>query len=143
LKWCLKVGLTSRNKMMTESSLPGSTADLWVRNVQLSSWSIIPALIPVLVGFLRDGTRFGDVFANFGSWAWCTVLMQVLGGLVTALVIKVRLLEAVANSLLNTNQTVLRQYSKGLCDLSFHRPIVSRVCPAFQSTDHRIFSCRS
>jgi Nucleotide-sugar transporter len=127
--------------MTTESSLLGSTADLWVRNVQLSSWSIIPALIPVLVGFLRDGTTFGDVFANFGSWAWCTVLMQVFGGLVTALVIKVRLLEYLANTLLSANQTVLRQYSEGLCDLSFHRPIVSRLSTAFQSTNHHIFSC--
>lgn len=71
-----------------EMVLKGSTADLWVRNVQMSAWSIIPALVPILVGFLRDGTRFEDMFANFGAWAWCTVLMQVLGGLVTALVIK-------------------------------------------------------
>jgi hypothetical protein len=124
-------------------SLLGSTADLWVRNVQLSSWSIIPALIPVLIGFLRDGTRFGDVFANFGSWAWCTVLMQVLGGLVTALVIKVRHLGYMVDSLLSTDQTVLRQYSKRLCDLSFHRPVVSCFGPAFQSTDYHIFSCWS
>ena len=56
----------------------------------MSSWSIIPALIPVLIGFLRDGTTFGDMFANFGGWAWCTVLMQTFGGLITAIVIKVR-----------------------------------------------------
>ncbi len=31
---------------------------------------------------------FGDLFKNFGGWAWATVLIQVFGGLVTALVIK-------------------------------------------------------
>ena len=87
--WFRCIGICKPKKEKSQSFPPGSTADLWIRNVQLSSWSIIPALIPVLVGFLRDGTRFGDIFVNFGFWAWCTVLMQVLGGLVTALVIKV------------------------------------------------------
>lgn len=71
------------------TSLLGSKADLWVRNVQLSLWSLIPALIPVVTGLLRDGMKLTDMFVNFGGWAWCTVLTQVAGGLITALVIKV------------------------------------------------------
>jgi UDP-sugar transporter A1/2/3 len=74
---------------LTHPSL-GSKADLWVRNVQLSLWSLIPALIPVVIGLVRDGMGIQDMFANFGIWAWLTVLTQVFGGLVTALVIKVR-----------------------------------------------------
>ncbi|KAJ7685643.1 nucleotide-sugar transporter-domain-containing protein [Mycena polygramma] len=75
-----------------EMVLKNSRADLWVRNVQLSLFSIIPALLPVLYsspasahnsrGFLLD------VFRNFGPWAWATVGIQVFGGLVTAVVIK-------------------------------------------------------
>lgn len=71
-----------------EMVLKGTKADLWVRNVQLSLWSLIPALIPVLIPIMREGAAISTMFANFGFWAWCTVLTQVFGGLVTALVIK-------------------------------------------------------
>ncbi|KAK7035287.1 hypothetical protein VNI00_012054 [Paramarasmius palmivorus] len=72
-----------------EMVLKNSKADLWVRNVQLSLFSLIPALLPILFsahppteGFL---TR---LLKNFGPWAWATVAIQVFGGLVTAIVIK-------------------------------------------------------
>jgi len=73
-----------------EMVLKGSKSDLWVRNVQLSLFSLIPALLPILYasppvsshGFLRD------LFRHFGPWAWATVSIQVFGGLVTAIVIK-------------------------------------------------------
>lgn len=76
-----------------EMVLKGSKADLWVRNVQLSLFSLIPALLPILYntntstlpnsqGFIRD------LFRHFGAWAWATVGIQVFGGLVTAVVIK-------------------------------------------------------
>jgi len=73
-----------------EMVLKGSKADLWVRNVQLSLFSLIPALLPILwaspppnsQGFLLD------LFRNFGGWAWATVAIQVFGGLMTAVVIK-------------------------------------------------------
>lgn len=74
-----------------EMVLKNSKADLWVRNVQLSLFSLIPAALPIIMqspyphspsailsGFLR----------NFGGWAWATVAIQVLGGLITAIVIK-------------------------------------------------------
>jgi solute carrier family 35 (UDP-sugar transporter), member A1/2/3 len=72
-----------------EMVLKNSKADLWVRNVQLSLFSLIPALLPILyistpssVGF------FPGLLRNFGLWAWATVAIQVFGGLVTAIVIK-------------------------------------------------------
>ncbi|KAI0362080.1 hypothetical protein OH77DRAFT_1515392 [Trametes cingulata] len=75
-----------------EMVLKNSQADLWVRNVQLSLFSLLPALVPIL---FSDATPSGpapgwlqQLFANFGVWAWATVLIQVLGGLLTALVIK-------------------------------------------------------
>lgn len=67
-----------------EMVLKGSQADLWVRNVQLSLFSLIPALVPVFAG----PSSSGSIFANFGGWAWATVLTQVAGGLITAIVIK-------------------------------------------------------
>ncbi|KAJ7706983.1 nucleotide-sugar transporter-domain-containing protein [Mycena rosella] len=75
-----------------EMVLKNSRADLWVRNVQLSLFSLIPALLPVLYSSAAPphssrGFLF-DVFRNFGPWAWATVAIQVFGGLVTAIVIK-------------------------------------------------------
>lgn len=66
-----------------EMVLKGSRADLWVRNVQLSLFSLIPAALPVLFAPHR-----APLLHNFGGWAWATVLIQVFGGLVTAIVIK-------------------------------------------------------
>ncbi|KAF7311223.1 UDP-galactose transporter [Mycena kentingensis (nom. inval.)] len=71
-----------------EMVLKNSRADLWVRNVQLSLFSLIPALIPLLYSSSAPPHAFvSDIFRNFGGWAWATVAIQVLGGLVTAVVI--------------------------------------------------------
>jgi solute carrier family 35 (UDP-sugar transporter), member A1/2/3 len=75
-----------------EMVLKGSKADLWVRNVQLSLFSLIPAIAPIVFSppsaSSPSSGLFSDLFRNFGGWAWATVLIQVLGGLITALVIK-------------------------------------------------------
>lgn len=99
---CLTSGLAG---VYFEMVLKGSQADLWVRNVQLSAFSIIPALCPAffpdfsLKSFLGlapaptptpqlDGAAQTWMFSGFGFWAWSVVLCQVFGGLITALVIK-------------------------------------------------------
>lgn len=77
-----------------EKVLKGSQADLWIRNVQLSLFSLIPAIAPVLFApsTLPAGSSLAAhvlaPFHDFGFWAWTTVIVQVAGGLVTALVIK-------------------------------------------------------
>lgn len=70
-----------------EMVLKGSQTDLWIRNVQLSLFSLIPATLPVFCDLWR-GERGLDLFHDFGGWAWSTVFIQVFGGLITALVIK-------------------------------------------------------
>lgn len=73
-----------------EMVLKGSKADLWVRNVQLSLFSLLPALLPILYGPAHPPSIgvLTWLFRNFGGWAWATVAIQVFGGLVTAVVIK-------------------------------------------------------
>ncbi|KAI0082605.1 hypothetical protein K474DRAFT_203 [Panus rudis PR-1116 ss-1] len=75
-----------------EMVLKNSQADLWVRNVQLSLFSLLPALVPILFSKSPSNSASSwfsaSLFENFGVWAWATVLVQVLGGLLTALVIK-------------------------------------------------------
>ena len=70
-----------------EMVLKNSQTDLWIRNVQLSLFSLIPAAFPVIYDLSRSEYKL-DVFHGFGAWAWSTVFIQVFGGLVTALVIK-------------------------------------------------------
>ena len=70
-----------------EMVLKNSQTDLWIRNVQLSLFSLIPAALPIVYDYSRS--EYGlDLFRNFGGWAWSTVFIQVFGGLITALVIK-------------------------------------------------------
>ena len=72
-----------------EMVLKGSKADLWVRNVQLSLFSLVPALFPVIFSDHRNSQGFlRDLVKNFGGWAWGTVAIQTFGGLITAVVIK-------------------------------------------------------
>lgn len=73
-----------------EMVLKNSKADLWVRNVQLSLFSLIPAALPIFWESRHYGPYgfIARLLQNFGGWAWATVSIQVLGGLITAVVIK-------------------------------------------------------
>jgi len=76
-----------------EMILKNSQTDLWIRNLQLSLFSFLPALAPIIFTQNASGYETGDgfisgLFKNFGVWPWATVFVQVLGGLVTAMVIK-------------------------------------------------------
>jgi len=70
-----------------EMVLKNSQTDLWIRNVQLSLFSLIPAALPIIYDLSRNEHGL-ELFHNFGGWAWSTVFIQVFGGLITALVIK-------------------------------------------------------
>ncbi|GAA5929360.1 hypothetical protein JCM3775_002320 [Rhodotorula graminis] len=90
---CMTSGLAG---VYFEMVLKGSKADLWIRNVQLSLFSLLPAVCAVFAPGLSlvggpakpNPTAGQPVFANFGAWAWAVVLIQVFGGLITALVIR-------------------------------------------------------
>lgn len=89
---CVTSGLAG---VYFEMVLKNSKADLWIRNVQLSLFSLVPALLPILFGGSSTGGSGAGLasiilepFRNFNLWAWGTVLTQVFGGLITALVIK-------------------------------------------------------
>jgi UDP-sugar transporter A1/2/3 len=90
---CMTSGLAG---VYFELLLKGSGAtqqpDLWVRNTQLSLFSLIPALLPILWGSAGDTMgpigRLMAAFSNFNAWAVGTVLTQTFGGLITAVVIR-------------------------------------------------------
>jgi solute carrier family 35 (UDP-sugar transporter), member A1/2/3 len=71
-----------------ERVLKGSTANLFVRNIQLSMFSIAPGL---LFGVLMiDGTRVwrDGFFAGYDCWTWGAIACQAIGGLIVAAVVK-------------------------------------------------------
>nr|XP_031863462.1 uncharacterized protein CI109_001338 [Kwoniella shandongensis]KAA5530534.1 hypothetical protein CI109_001338 [Kwoniella shandongensis] len=92
---CLTSGLAGVYFEFILKSSSGSSPppDLWIRNTQLSLFSLIPALVPIVVspsgpagvGYIG---RIMMSFSNFNGWAVGTVLTQTLGGLITALVIR-------------------------------------------------------
>ncbi|UZJ54572.1 hypothetical protein CBS101457_003892 [Exobasidium rhododendri] len=53
---------------------------LWIRNAQLSLFSLIPATFAMLYE--------GAGLKNFTSWAWITVVMRSLGGFLIALILQ-------------------------------------------------------
>ncbi|BEJ16299.1 hypothetical protein CspHIS471_0509040 [Cutaneotrichosporon sp. HIS471] len=90
---CLTSGLAGVYfELLLKSGTSSGTPDLWVRNTQLSLFSLVPALVPILfTGHSPDMSWFSNVaakFANFNGWAIGTVLTQTFGGLITAIVIR-------------------------------------------------------
>lgn len=82
-------------------STPNAPTDLWTKNVQLSLFSLPPAILPVLLqhskgsfpaiitpGLVITALSPQHLLRNFTPSAYFTVLIQTFGGLVTALVIK-------------------------------------------------------
>ncbi|KAI9299341.1 nucleotide-sugar transporter, partial [Cunninghamella echinulata] len=61
---------------------------LWIRNLQMSFFSIILGL--VFVVFLQDGRTIIErgFFVNYNSLTWLVISIQAFGGLVVALVVK-------------------------------------------------------
>lgn len=69
-----------------ELVLKGSKTSLWVRNVQLSLIGIVFSMVPVM----KDQERVTALgfFYGYNSVVWAVVLLQALGGLLVALVVK-------------------------------------------------------
>lgn len=68
-----------------EKVLKNTSATLWVRNVQLSFYSLFPAFF---IGVLyKDGAAIAErgFFAGYNSIVWTAILLQAVGGIVVAL----------------------------------------------------------
>jgi UDP-sugar transporter A1/2/3 len=92
---CMTSGLAGVYFEFILKSSSGSSPppDLWVRNTQLSLFSLVPALVPILFGGSSNPelSWFGGIinkFQNFNGWAVGTILTQTFGGLITAIVIR-------------------------------------------------------
>ncbi|KAI8846195.1 nucleotide-sugar transporter-domain-containing protein [Chytridium lagenaria] len=71
-----------------EKVLKGSKASLWLRNVQLSFYSLLPGFFIGVM--LKDGKKVAadGFFQGYTAWTWGAILCQAIGGLIVALVVK-------------------------------------------------------
>lgn len=85
---CVLSGLAvvSFEKILKEST--SKNTSLWVRNCQLSFWSLFPALF--LGVFWKDGEVIAKTgfFAGYNWVVWAAIVFQAMGGVIVALVIK-------------------------------------------------------
>jgi UDP-sugar transporter A1/2/3 len=82
---CILSGLAG---VWFEKVLKGSKSSLYIRNIQLCIFSIIPGLIFGV--FLNDGNRVWKqgFFGGYDFWTWATISNQAIGGLIVAMVVK-------------------------------------------------------
>ncbi|KAJ2889922.1 UDP-galactose transporter Gms1 [Coemansia aciculifera] len=70
-----------------EKVLKGSRKSVWTRNVQLSLFSLPPALFGVLVIDIK-GVSTSGFFYGYTAWTVAAIALQALGGLLVAVVVK-------------------------------------------------------
>ncbi|TPX56175.1 hypothetical protein PhCBS80983_g04723 [Powellomyces hirtus] len=82
---CILSGLAG---VWFEKVLKGTQASLFLRNMQLCLFSLIPGLFFGV--FMMDGTAVQEdgFFQGYTAWTWGAILCQAIGGLIVALVVK-------------------------------------------------------
>lgn len=70
-----------------EKILKGSSTSLWIRNIQMGLPSMILSLITV---YVEDGRIVAEkgFFVGYSSLVWSVVVIQAVGGLIVAVVVK-------------------------------------------------------
>jgi UDP-sugar transporter A1/2/3 len=71
-----------------EGALKGKKVSLFLRNVQLSLFSLIPGFFIAVC--LVDGPAIqkNGFFYGYTAWAWAAILLQAFGGILVAVVVK-------------------------------------------------------
>ncbi|KAK0737216.1 nucleotide-sugar transporter-domain-containing protein [Apiosordaria backusii] len=73
---------------LLKDSLGSTSSSIWIKNVQLSFFSIFPALFIGVIWY--DGANIsqnGGFFAGYNAVVWSTICLQALGGLIVAVCI--------------------------------------------------------
>lgn len=78
-------GVTFEKILKTSSSAKNTT--LWVRNCQLSFWSLFPSLFIGVIWKDGDAISKTGFFAGYNWVVWMAILFQAAGGVIVALVI--------------------------------------------------------
>ena len=71
-----------------EKILKTSTTSLWVRNIQMGCSSVVVGFIGVYMSSDRESVLTNGFFYGYTGLVWMVILLQALGGLVVAVVVK-------------------------------------------------------
>lgn len=80
-------GLSGFAGVYFEKILKGSDVSVWMRNVQLSTFAVPFGLLTTLVSDYTEVQEKGFFF-GYGTLVWTVILLQALGGLLVAVVVK-------------------------------------------------------
>lgn len=81
---CILAGTTGA---FVELALHRSEADLWARNIQLSGFAVLPALVPVFFPSSMGGFAMPADFSSpaaLDGWAWIAIGVQVAGSVLAS-----------------------------------------------------------
>lgn len=83
----LSCNSVSRVPRSWSGSQGSSTASLWMRNIQLGSFSLLLGLLAVV---FKDGAAVADrgFFSGYSPMVWLCISLNSLGGLAVAMVVK-------------------------------------------------------
>lgn len=119
-----------------KDSTSGKTTTLWVRNCQLSFWSLFPSL------FLGVIWKDGEIIAKTGffvgyNWVvWTAIGFQAAGGVIVALVINYA--DNIAKNFATSISILLSCIaSVYFFDFKVTQSVSRRECPTLSSTDKR------
>ncbi|KAI8097043.1 nucleotide-sugar transporter-domain-containing protein [Halteromyces radiatus] len=88
----LKKKLDDVNEAMNYSTMhthrQQQQQQLWIRNMQMSFFSVILGLVFVVGLQDADKVLAHGFFAYYTRWTWCVIMIQACGGLIVAVVVK-------------------------------------------------------
>ena len=71
-----------------EKILKGSTTSLWVRNIQMGASSLVMGMLGVFLSSDRESVVSNGFFFGYTGLVWTVIMLQAIGGLVVAVVVK-------------------------------------------------------
>ncbi|KAH6955898.1 nucleotide-sugar transporter-domain-containing protein [Ilyonectria sp. MPI-CAGE-AT-0026] len=150
-------------KLLKESP---TQASVWIRNVQLSFYSLFAALLGGVIWQDGSGIREHGFFEGYNWVVWSAVILQAAGGLIGSVVIRdadnivksfatgisivvsflisvfVFNFEVTFTFILGTSLVLLSTYIYGSSDRSIHRPAPIKIAKFEKSTIERVYTPR-
>ncbi|KAJ3342139.1 hypothetical protein HDU93_003355 [Gonapodya sp. JEL0774] len=88
LQVCLASVISGFAGVYLEKVIKANSTDLWIRNVQLSLFSVVPGFFIGVLWFDGKSYSEGGFFQGYTIWTWAAICLQACGGLLVAVIMK-------------------------------------------------------